>query len=901
MAAMNSIGYWDGDWSKPVRSTCALVVHYPFLHDQRTSRKERDKYDVKNLKDTLKDFAHFYETSASKLEVFELLGNEDKFSKTFQLHEEEKPELFIVFILTHGYKSAMVTDLNEFFTSREVYNHLNRNSLLSDALKLLFISACRGNIIDEEVFKACNVPVYETPGRMMSRHIDRNNPENLDAVRVSVDPIDKNCITMFECVETTLSFSDFRTKLVKAFCETFRKVQMDMGIEEFLTRCMCQQRYKKLRFLMYGSTPELRILKHRPLTITKKLYIRREARPLMELALQYLGRGLKPIEFTYNWKSDDNIPLLLRRAHFYVMPRFRDSREIQSLRENLEENYGFETEHHYSFAELKLSVSEGRENLEGCVLVCIIAPIFEQDGELCVNIDGEITTIKKIHHCAIGPTTEKWVGKPKIFVFLHAVQSNPYVQGIRKVLTYVKTEFSRADTIHAGLLTVILPQRDSVQMFKETLQEFSNPGKIDKASFQQFFFELVRRGKSENSIPPMAISTLDKELRMDFPANFFIENLTLVTGEKSQAISLNELVQRLCSAHGNDLSTLPCPHQVEDDEYVIINPEFSVIVLSADAGSGKSELAKVLARRAKREQKNVTLVDLRKDPENLDLFDWTKGYRDLVEKFSRNRGESRKFGENELLILDGYESVEAEYQQLYLSKMVRDMVSDKVTLLITTRPEKKEALRISLERICQVHFLYINKLPRENQIAFLNQKIRRIIYREDIKFYLDMIVEFSAVELVEKISTLEKVADFINMTNGGYINLYELSSHVLKLTFTSSLKRAGIICGRSTYHQEFKELANIHFSCAYDYFFDRQVHQLQKDEIKLKNLSENGIFRIENYRLVALSKTLAVFLFLYKHTIPLLSIPRRFNEEKRLFEIMQSHRKRSDWEDDLFS
>ncbi|CAB3380393.1 Hypothetical predicted protein [Cloeon dipterum] len=744
------IGYWDEDKSKLVRTTCVLMIHYSYLDIENREITKHVKESMANLRDTLGHHVHFYDTSAKYQEICEILSHEHNIRKKFGLKDNALPDLFIIFIITHGnIERTLGTDHGEKFHVSHLKSILSQSPALSNALKLLYIAACRGLIVDELVQGRFN-PIPRK-NRIMSRNIDVKGQNNLNAVRVTVDeyPIHENCVTIFECVETTSALVRNGSNLVNAFCATFRTLEKDIGLDEFLTRCMCQHHYTETQRYGYGPTPEIKVLKHRPLTISKQFFESPTSWRLRPKIIAPLSGTQKPIQYDYDWKSDQDIALLTRKAHLYIASKSKDSVHARTLGQSLKNVFGFEIKNHDGLAQLQNSVSSEKENHAGCILVCIVAPLFYcgDDRELCVYIGGVSSPIKNIQYSAIGPKTEQWIGKPKIFIFLHAThaterKSDRFIQ--QDSPSYQNTAFTRASTLHAGLLSLILPQRDSLELFVETLKEFTKPDK-----------------------------------------------LTQRTGETSQDFSLNELERRLNSAK-----------IAEDSGRGEKNvSKYWVTVVSAETGSGKTALVEILAERAQREQRSVTLVYLR----------------------NNIRGELQPFGNDEFLILDGFDSLQPGYYQRSMLRMIEALARDKIDFVVTTRPEFEDALKECLEKICPVNVVTINKLSEESQIIFLHQNLG--MSKVEIKKILAKIREAHAEDLIEKVGNLAKVADFLHLNGHKIDDFYLLSKHVFEETMASVLRSTGETPGSRRYRDLYSKQVEILTKRAYDFYLGRNGQQ----------------------------------------------------------------------------
>ncbi|CAB3388761.1 Hypothetical predicted protein [Cloeon dipterum] len=229
--------------------------------------------------------------------------------------------------------------------------------------------------------------------------------------------------------------------------------------------------------------------------------------------------------------------------------------------------------------------------------------------------------------------------------------------------------------------------------------------------------------------------------------------------------------------------------------------KFSVTVVSAETGSGKTALAEILAERAQREQRSVTLVYLR----------------------NNIRGELQPFGNDEFLILDGFDSLQPGYYQRSMLRMIEALARDKIDFVVTTRPEFEDALKECLEEICPVNVVTINKLSEESQIIFLHQNLG--MSKAEIKKILAKIREAHAEDLIEKVGNLAKVADFLHLNGHKIDDFYLLSKHVFEETMASVLRSTGETPGSRRYRDLYSKQVEILTKRAYDFYLGRNGQQ----------------------------------------------------------------------------
>ncbi|CAB3380387.1 Hypothetical predicted protein [Cloeon dipterum] len=781
--------------------------------------------------------------------------------KTFVNKGEEAPDLFIVFIMTHGKESGQLLagtkeDEEEIFTVSEVCEKLKTNPILGNALKLLFVSACRGKIMEDVLnSRVRKESITLPPQGMWSSELDASNPKNQNVVRVTTAPNSDNFVIMYSCVEDTYSLRQEGTFLIGSFCECFKKLERDVGLDEFLTRIKWYQHEGKNLKRGCGSTPEAKILKHRNLTLSKQ---------------SNENQG----DFSYRWISNANVPLLTRKAHFYIS----NTSGEEKLQKILHKYFEFKIKHHQNFEQLKSAVADDSNKVNGCVLICVVAEQSRdrKSGEIFVEIDGKTLPAKKILNTLIYPSTRNWIGKPKICIFLN---TPPATSIATDGVPTTEQQYEIGGTIHSGFLTIFLPQNDAVDLFLETLKDFTKQeSEYQGATFQQFFFKLLQKATPANSIPPMIISTLHTILEMEFPSLIATESFKMTMPGQCWDVPLKILFQIICSGFqriqraiqisnetATDLSydgksyvstgAKPLNHDKKPEELETEQAEHIIYVVSADAGSGKSNLVERLASRAER-YRSVTRIDLMINTKFLKNFDWKKGYQAFVEEYREHIEQPRPFKSDEVVILDAIDALHGDSLENVL-KMVRHLAEDKVDLWIFTRPERVDTLKTRIAGVCIVSVIEMNDLTKENKVKILQH---RGIEEGQIEIFLNKIKEAHADDLTSKIGTLDKLATFPTLfSETKQVNVYELSAHVVELAIESYLKKRKKDSAMwANNHLRDKIMKNL-TDLATAYFTGNSKEPSIKGNAFLQHLV--------TYPVVHVSGTLAAYLFISKGEI----------------------------------
>ncbi|CAB3388887.1 Hypothetical predicted protein, partial [Cloeon dipterum] len=845
---------------------CVLIIHYEFANYQSNQdRSDDDKIDVQKIYSTLESVSRIHEISASRENLLNYIGDKNQIRETFKLQDEEAPDLFIVFIMTHGEDSgsllACTEKGEEIFTVSEVCEQLKTNPILGNALKLLFVSACRGDIMEEVInSRVRKISITLPSSATWSSELDARNPKNQNAVRVTTAPDSDNFVIMYSCVEGTYSLRQEGTFLVGSFCECFKNLERDVGLDEFLTRIMWYQHEGKNLKKGCGSTPEVKILKHRNLTFSKQC-------------------NENQVDFSYRWISSANVPLLTRKAHFYIST----SRGEEKLKKALHKYFEFKIKQHENFEQLKSAVSDDSNIVDGCVLVCVVAEQSRDSssGDICVEIDGKNLPAKKILNTLIYPSTRNWIGKPKICIFLNTPPATSIaIDGVPTT----KQQYEIGGTIHSGFLTIFLPQKDAVDLFLETLKDFTKQESEEQsATIRQFFFKLLQKATPANDIPPMIISTLHTTLEMEFPSLIATESFKMTMPGQCWDVPLKILFQIICSGFqriqrevqisnetATDLSydgkssvstgAKPISHvekpekdtSKEETEQV----EHIVYVVSADAGSGKSNLVERLASRAKR-YRSVTRIDLMINTKFLKNFDWEKGYQAFVQEYREHIGQPRPFESDEVVILDAIDALHGDLFENVL-KMVRHLAEDKVDLWIFTRPERVDTLKTSLAGVCIVSVIEINDLTKEDKIKILQRGgLKEVRLIENL---LNKIEEAHAEDLTSKIGTLKELATFPTIfSDTKQVNVYELSAHIVESAIGSYLKMRKKDSAMWASHELRDKIKKNLTDLATAYFTGNSKEPSIKGNAFLQHLV--------TYPVVHVSGTLAAYLYISKGEI----------------------------------
>ncbi|XP_065340432.1 uncharacterized protein LOC135939792 [Cloeon dipterum] len=792
-SAERVIGFWDkavAAAAAAVRLTCILIIHYNYAGQNKKDRSKDDSADCERIKKTFGTCLNtrVRDTSGRSDEVLDLIGSEEGMRNLFNLNGDQKPELFMVFIMTHGGSDGLLkTHHGDQFYVSNVLEQLHRNASLEDALKLLVVSACRGDIQEEVIYRREEMP-FDVQGVILSSQLDIQKFQNLNATQIKSVSGMENIVILSSCVERTTSPRAGGTFLIQSFCNAFERLERNVDLEEFLTRVLNIHHSENKKW-GYGSTPEYMVITQRRLTFSRQ---------------SFDGKGREEEEGSYSWLSDAQTPLLKRDAHVYLNSASSSTREtVNLIKEDLRKIFSFDVKNHSNLKQLQSSVGDQDGEKAGCIFMLIVTMLSRNvtTGELCVLMNGQMIPMKFVLNTMIGPTTANWIGKPKICVFLNTSADTESL-AIDVSRDYPRTQYTVSGTIHSGLLTLILPQNDAPDFFLKTLTDFAATKKIESGTFQQFFHEVLQKASTANDIPPMIVSTLPKSLEMKFPKPIVIDSFRMTTPKETFNVSLTDL-ERLVSMAGaikiwpnaqaeetfaidaaskgvvpkgaNPMTQIEEPSNMEvevmaeseENEAEEQAPEYNVFLVVAEAGSGKSHLAAHLAKFAQ----NRRLVTLLDDP------DRSKGFKALHEEYLNNQ----PFGANQVLFLDAIDALHEELLEKVL-RMVQALAENKVDLWIFTRPEGGARLR----GLFPVTVIEINDLSMESKKIFLQQsgfndaKIEQVLRKIEME---------DAGDLISIVGNLEKVSSFPELADPESVNIYELCTHIFQEAVDSYMEK----------------------------------------------------------------------------------------------------------------
>ncbi|XP_059484809.1 uncharacterized protein LOC132202094 isoform X2 [Neocloeon triangulifer] len=698
--SLPKLGFWNGDPEQNARTVCICVVHYTFA-GQRGDRSKGDKIDLENLETAFKSRRNcrFRRMSPGKEELYGILENKPvsgnnslgQLQAKFDLQQDEVPEVFALFIMTHGHKEGLLmTDENEILIVSDILEKLSC-PFLKDCLKLVFVSACRGDFLDMTENRVDMNDSVAIPTGVNRLSKDLKPGENLDAVNVTTEPNLPNFVIVFSCVEGSFSLRENKTgtQLVHAVCECLNNLEWDVELEVFLTRVM-KLVHDKAAKREYGCTPQIQIFPHRKFTISSADVETR-----------------RPLEttFVYDWYSTKKRSLSKKEAHFYWRGNNMKARELAKLFAN---KFKFNVQCHSKYKCL-LSAVQGEVSEDGCVLICVVAPMHVDEETLefyMTSKKGDGVSIKDFQYSLIGPENKRWTGKPKICLFLNHPFIGTDVMGeIPEAL-----DLQKCGTTHSGLLSLILPSDDATSIIHEAMSAADlQSGNLH---LQQVFMDVLRTTANGTETQPQFWSTL--QYLLDFPNPFLLIDHSPKPGRKGVRQSFIKNVTLALKHMIKEIFKLDSVGKMPFEE----SSDYKICLLSSPSGSGKTLLTEHLADKLRQRLGLVTEIHVPKEFDFLKDFNWDLGVKEFIEEFSKAKNEGREFSPGqEIVLLDGFDAVDFSKREPVL-QMLAKIAKEKIPLWITARPCDEQRIIEALGEF-QVELLTIDELQREEQIELL--------------------------------------------------------------------------------------------------------------------------------------------------------------------------------------
>ncbi|XP_059488384.1 uncharacterized protein LOC132204119 [Neocloeon triangulifer] len=819
--SLPKLGFWNDDPEQNAKPVCVLVVHYTFS-GQRGDRSKGDKIDLENLETAFKSRRNcrFRRMSPGKEELYSILENKPvpgnnnlgRLQAKFNLQQDEVPEVFALFIMTHGKKDGVLdTDKDETILISDIFVKLG-NDFLKDCLKLVFVSACRGEFLEMTENSEDFTDSKPIPVAVKLKTTDFKGMENLDAVKVTTEPNLPNFVIVYSTVEGSFSLRENKTgtQLVHAVCESLNNLERDTELSVFLTRVM-KLVHDKLAKREFGCTPQIQIFPHKKFTISSADAATR-------------NNGLV-IPLVYDWYSTREKNICEKEAHFYWQGYNVDAKELMEF---FAKKLKFRVKHHSKYCDLQSAVN-GEVSTDGCVLICVIAQmtVDEETKEIFMSPKKEAKmSIASLQHNLIGPKNKRWIGKPKVCLFLH----QSYV-GTDSVCIFNKSskpfELQKCGTIHSGLLSIILPCEDATAKIHEALSSANlQSGNLH---LQQVFMDVLRTTADCSETQPQFWSTL--QYLLDFPNPYLLLRPSF---DKNANLALKHMTKE--NSQSQDAVDGKC--------------SYKICLLSSPSGLGKTLLTEHLTDKLRQTNLLVTKIQVPKELHFLENFNWDLGVKEFIE--AKNKG--RKFSPGqEIVLLDGFDAVDFSKREPVL-QMLAKIAKEKIPLWVTARPCDEQRIIEALGEF-QVELLTIDKLQQEEQIELL--KMHHDLDDEQCAQLLAKIEHMQAQDLLQNPSNLVQVAKLT--TECPEINLSELCRYILLEKVKTEMNLREGICGERAFSwmKWKKRLAELQVIAWHHFAGKKWTPSSREDEWKINGM---GIVTIAGGKAAFGNKTLAQFL-----------------------------------------
>ncbi|XP_059488664.1 uncharacterized protein LOC132204279 [Neocloeon triangulifer] len=701
-----NLGYYGAtEKQQNANNVCVLVASFQFDEDKKLKRTGNEA-DVKNLKNSfhINRKCRFIHLKSPKLhDLFKFISSQEELSKNFKI--EGPPSVFAMFILSHGEENGIIwTDhidvgskKYEKFTTQKVTEYIRALPDWNKTLKIMIFGCCRGTLED-----------------CMHGSEKKTTYDNRNACQLTTFPGDENFVIVYPTVETTVAYRNNAagTWLVNMMCNTLDGLENDMPLENVLA--IVQSKISNITSKENeAQTPEVKYMAHKQFIVHRST-----VDPLTNFNSQDASKSNKNSDEIiccstrnsfFGWKTDGNTYLRSKLA--YIIGSGKYSTEIErALRETL----GFDTNFlPNSDATWSKIGKNGFPSEVGCFMAVVFANFFvmEDTNEICMRInDAKSVKLSEIIYHFVGPTNEKWIGRPKIFYFINGSTEKDGANEKNQ-------EYALRATNHSGCFACILYNPDSA---KRLIEVFENPLLKSGSNILELSLQLLRDDDIERScstgLRPQLVTTM--AYKLDFPdwPKIFIEPV----------FEVNRLTQSDDPLR-NDQEKVNFEKLKNDLRKNCQSKNACVWLFTSMAGSGKSTVLTELASFLTREQndKKVFTIQL------------SRLYNFLRERQKPNIEEvlakSNPFDydvqllvsvKNVIVLLDGFDEVCPDMRNKALI-FAQSIASQKIPLVIATRPQEEDVIIENLTSY-QIRKVEIRPFEREAQINLL-QKLDKLL------------------------------------------------------------------------------------------------------------------------------------------------------------------------------
>ncbi|XP_065341952.1 uncharacterized protein LOC135940815 [Cloeon dipterum] len=427
-----SLGYFEWTENDEIKKQIAdnvwvLVLHYDFKNSKdKDDIRHGDTEDVTNLRNTFEKNRNckFKSFLSMKRDILLRMLSDDN-NALFRIFEskDDVPSVFLIYFLSHGHiEGEIYTDHYEdensdkyiSFTTTEVFESLSKLTRFEKCLKIVNFGPCRGKLFDKTF----------SPEQTFQDFNNRNS------CQITSFPQMRNLVVFYATVETIRAMRDKEvgTTFVRHICQVLNSMEKSELLINVLTLIQ-----SKIHGSFNGidmkniirQTPEIKffgldskfIISSGRTSSTTNDSSSSDSTGSIKPGIPAAMKG--PAEI-YPWKSRSG-QYMRRRLAFIFYSMADDG--VTLINNALSQNLNFETDMEVLSKETLELYCEDASKVDsnvGCVLTCVFGRLSEnpEQKEMCVLMDQTEVAVTDIVHSFIGPANDKWIGKPKIFIFV---------------------------------------------------------------------------------------------------------------------------------------------------------------------------------------------------------------------------------------------------------------------------------------------------------------------------------------------------------------------------------------------------------------------------------------------------------------------------------------------------
>ncbi|XP_059472370.1 uncharacterized protein LOC132194836 [Neocloeon triangulifer] len=802
-----------------------LVAHYDFKGGAGTWPRRGNDEDVENLRKTFGENRNcrFRDLQSPTKEVlFALLAAEQKLKRFFS-SEDAEPSVFIFIILSHGGSEGKIyTDTkigpgpNDYdsFNTKQFFANLEKT--FQKSLRLIFLGPCR-----------CELTIGDA-----NPTGNQNEAKNYSS-KVSFEPKMYNTIIFCSTVETTSASRDFNkgTWLVQCLCDQLNLMIENESIAHFSTGM-------QNRIHEWAIKAQPSFLTGKPTEQTMETKIFPLDRNFTFSAVENCGEaadfrsGRSQSTLDFDWMNPQTKSRFRGKLAAIFHDGIQENAAIKKLEFNLIENLGFETKKiklHPDIVQHYFQDLQGKSWSDyGCFAAFFFAHVTEEENQVCVNLSGnnEPVPIGELIHSLLGPESQEWRGKPKLFFLIDVGTATEDASG--KAPSQPKIEVLQA-TRHSGWMLFILRNK---HLLLKLLKIFESKEIKGERSLQECLGDLLIQSKEqrEQIIPrAMFVSTLPHFLH--FPQNFVKPNfkVKIQESEEKKHVNFAKLIEKAMK-------------------------EEQIWLLSSLPGTGKSTVMIEIALELRRRLCGVKVFNISLLQDVRSLLSNKKFSPSLVTVISLATRVDEK--EIEILIkekriilmFDGFDEI-CPFRRDAVLNLLLKAVEREIPVWISTRPHEEDAITKKLggQKICTATIL---PLKKKQQIELLKMTSKR-----DVGDFQSLFMKFKhnrSDDILSNPLHLTMIAQLEELFSGNDCqNLFDIYEKIVTKKVHDMLV-LDYVKGSNVYQENWEncesELQNISLS----YLNNMSVKDLQ--------YTRNGIVTLIDKKVVFVHQTFAEFL-----------------------------------------